>query len=200
MGPGRKGKGRKLMHESARAEDARMGSLAVQGEHSRCRFWRRERGQVMVEFALIAPLFLTIVIGIIQFGLALNYWLDIQRISNQGARWAVVNSWPACPRSSANTLAPHPGDGCNGAAASPNTLQQYLFEEHGSSGENPTIGICFPSGTSEIGDPVRVIVAQPFRLLALVPSPKIILKAQATMRLEQEPGRYAANLTQAQCG
>ena len=33
-----------------------------------------------------------IVVGVIQFGVALNFWLDMQRIANQGARWAVVNS------------------------------------------------------------------------------------------------------------
>ena len=55
----------------------------------------RERGQALVEFALIAPLFLLVVVGIIQFGIGLNYWLDLNRIANQGARWAVVNCNPA---------------------------------------------------------------------------------------------------------
>ena len=47
----------------------------------------------MVEFALILFPLLIIVAGIIQFGIALNYWLDMQRIANQGARWAAVNCW-----------------------------------------------------------------------------------------------------------
>ena len=51
----------------------------------------RESGQAMVEFALILFPLLLLVVGIIQFGIALNYWLDMQRIANQGARWAVVN-------------------------------------------------------------------------------------------------------------
>ena len=55
----------------------------------------RESGQAMVEFALILFPLLLIVAGIIQFGIALNYWLDMQRIANQGARWAAVN----CTRS-----------------------------------------------------------------------------------------------------
>ena len=56
----------------------------------------RERGQALVEFALIAPLFLVIVVGIIQFGIGLNYWLDLNRIANQGARWGVVDKYPDC--------------------------------------------------------------------------------------------------------
>ena len=63
----------------------------------------RESGQAMVEFALILFPLLLLVAGIIQFGIGLNYWLDMQRIANQGARWAAVNNWPPdCPRGSAS--------------------------------------------------------------------------------------------------
>ena len=51
----------------------------------------RESGQAMVEFALILFPLLLLVAGIIQFGIGLNYWLDMKRIANQGARWAAVN-------------------------------------------------------------------------------------------------------------
>ena len=50
----------------------------------------------MVEFALILFPLLLIVAGIIQFGIALNYWLDMQRIANQGARWAAVELHAVC--------------------------------------------------------------------------------------------------------
>ena len=59
-----------------------------------------ESGQAMVEFALILFPLLLIVVGVIQFGIGLNYWLDMQRIANQGARWASVNCGPAERRSS----------------------------------------------------------------------------------------------------
>ena len=55
-----------------------------------------ENGQAMVEFALILFPLLILVVGIIQFGIGLNYWLDMNRLSNQGARWAVVNGYPGC--------------------------------------------------------------------------------------------------------
>ena len=78
-----------------------------------------ERGQATVEFALILIPLLIIVVGVIQFGIALNFWLDEQRIANQGARFAVVNSWPGCPRSEPVPLG---GANCTGT----NTLQAYL--------------------------------------------------------------------------
>jgi len=54
----------------------------------------RESGQATVEFALILFPLLILVGGIIYFGIGLHYWLDAQRIANQGARWAAVNNWP----------------------------------------------------------------------------------------------------------
>ena len=59
----------------------------------------------MVEFALILFPLLMLVAGIIQFGIGLNYWLDMQRIANQGARWAAVNNWPGCSRTAAANTA-----------------------------------------------------------------------------------------------
>ena len=63
-------------------------------EHTGARRRRKdgERGQAMVEFALILFPLLILVAGIIQFGIGLNYWLDANRIANQGARFAVVCS------------------------------------------------------------------------------------------------------------
>ena len=55
----------------------------------------RESGQATTEFALILLPLLLLVSGIIWFGIGLNFWLDMQRIANQGARWAVVNCGPA---------------------------------------------------------------------------------------------------------
>ena len=59
----------------------------------------RESGQATIEFALIFIPLMMVVGGIIYFGIGLNYWLDMNRVANQGARWAAVNNWPPqCPR------------------------------------------------------------------------------------------------------
>jgi TadE-like protein len=155
------------------------------GGSGRVRGSERERGQALVEFALILPLFLMLVVGVIQFAVGLNFWLDMQRIANQGARWAVVNEYPGCPRSGPN------------APCTP-TLQQYLASERVAKGENLDVRVCFP-GASTVGNPVKVIVKQPYNFLSVVTfflpgnSLSFDLTADATMRLEQEPGRYAAN-------
>jgi hypothetical protein len=133
-----------------------------------------ERGQALVEFALIAPLFLIIVVGIIQFGIGLNYWLDLNRIANQGARWAAVDKYP----------------NCNGVPSSPGcvtpTLVSYLESEPVSGGLQPTAAICFES-TGTVGQPVTVRVETPFTFLPILDLGTVTLRGKATMRIEQVP-------------
>ena len=108
----------------------------------------------MVEFALILFPLLLIVAGIIQFGIALNYWLDMQRIANQGARWAAVN----CTRSATTPPSYNP---CN-----PN-LQTTLRQQALTNGlqQSVCVAITFPSGTALKGDPVKVSLKTPFKLV-----------------------------------
>lgn len=135
-----------------------------------------ESGQATTEFALILFPLLILVAGIIQFGIALNFWLDMQRIANQGARWAAVNNWPPdCPRGASS-------------CGSPNTLQETLERQVLSAGlkGNVTIEVCFPNaGSKIIGDPVKVHLEAPFTFVPLLNIGTITLGADATMRLEQ---------------
>ncbi len=154
----------------------RRAPLRVRGAHRSGRWRGGERGQAMVEFALVAPVFLLLVAGIIQFGVGLNYWLDLQRIANQGARWAAVNC--------GNT-----GGGFN--PCSP-TLKDYLEQEELSAGNDASAFICYeavtgPGGTATIGDPVTVELTTPFTFVPIVGLGTIDLKARTTMRLEQRP-------------
>jgi len=135
----------------------------------------RESGQATVEFALILIPLLLLVVGIIQFGIALNYWLDMQRIANQGARWAAVNNWPPdCPRGSTT-------------CASPNTLQEKLKREILTRGlsSSTVIKVCFPDGSKGTGHPVKISLQSPFTFRAIMQLGTINLGANATMRLEQ---------------
>ena len=53
-----------------------------------------ERGQAMVEFALVLPLLLLLIFGIFDFGRAINYWIDATHMSNEAARYAAVGNTP----------------------------------------------------------------------------------------------------------
>ncbi len=58
---------------------------------------RSERGQSLVEFALVAPLLLLILFGIVQFGIAFKNSITIADAARAGARTAAVNRTAADP-------------------------------------------------------------------------------------------------------
>ena len=168
----------------------------------------RESGQAMVEFALILIPLLIVVGGIIYFGIGLNYWLDMNRVANQGARWAAVDNWPAqcartetsCTTTSYSSCNSTTGVLKNGSKA---TLQNVLYcsLRHSTPSNclpNLTVAtcvtICYPGKTPggattddpSIGDPVQVKVTAPYKFW-FFNSMRITLTARATMRLEQKP-------------
>jgi len=146
-----------------------------------------ESGQATVEFALILIPLLILVVGVIQFGIALNFWIDEQRIANQGARFAVVNSWPGCPRSEPVPLV---GANCTGT----NTLQAYLGKQAVSQGlkGSMSINVCYPddgdptTSVGTVGTPVRVSLDSPYQFRAIMKLGTLNLSGRATMRLEQD--------------
>jgi TadE-like protein len=175
MGPTRgSARNRGLRFESTNADKRWMNSSSEDHSAQAGVGRSRERGQALVEFALIAPLFLLIVVGIIQFGIGLNYWLDLNRIANQGARWAVVDKWPDC------TSDP----GC--------TLIEHLEMQAVSGGLDPVVTICFENGET-VGEPVTVRASHRFNFLAIMDLAPITLRGRATMRIEQPPTDLSAD-------
>ncbi len=150
----------------------------------------------MVEFALILFPLLLLVAGIIQFGIALNFWLDSNRIANQGARWAVVNSWPGCARTAAaDSCTAVPPQNCT--PMPPNvSLAGYLRCEAISNGlrNSVRVEVCYPNDgdptDGQVGTPVRVRLESDFEWLPLIGGaagrPTLQLRGEATMRLEQD--------------
>jgi Flp pilus assembly protein TadG len=55
--------------------------------------WRRERGAVAVEFALVLPILLSLVFGIIQFGFILAQQNALNGAVRTGARYGSVNAF-----------------------------------------------------------------------------------------------------------
>jgi hypothetical protein len=133
--------------------------------------------------------FLLLVAGIIQFGIGLNYWLDMQRIANQGARWAAVNEWPPdCPSTAGPT-------DCDGDPYP--TLQDALVNAAITGGlqKSVSVQVCYPDGTGSQSHPVRVRLQSSFDLLPIVGWGSLKLRADATMRLEQTPSRITGTVS-----
>ena len=152
---------------------------------------RAEEGQAMAELALGICVLLVVVLGIIDFGKAINYWNDDNHLANLGARMAAVGST---------------GSTCGGTNyATSGTLAAYIRCEAGlDSGEltsgGGTNGVqnggaCVQVAVSSatVGQPVTVTVSEQYTWL---PVPKLggvgslgtaNLSGTATMRLEQVP-------------
>jgi Flp pilus assembly protein TadG len=134
---------------------------------------------VAIEFALILPLLLLVLFGIIDFARALNYLNDSNQIAAQGARLAAVNNNPAAPSS----------------------LQSYLSSlgdtaelRGGSDQVTQPITTCIDTPTNvatgtkgKVGDPVRVVTTSKFKLLPIVGVGTMTLKGNAVMRIERIP-------------
>src|SRR2546422_8959953 len=55
-----------------------------------------ERGQALVEFALVLPVLLLVVLGVVKMGIAATSWSDETHLANEAARYAAVNSCSSC--------------------------------------------------------------------------------------------------------
>ncbi|MEX0800455.1 MAG: TadE/TadG family type IV pilus assembly protein [Dehalococcoidia bacterium] len=55
------------------------------------RFWRRgEKGQSLVEFTFLVPIFLILVFAIVDFGMGFHAWISITNGAREGARLGAV--------------------------------------------------------------------------------------------------------------
>jgi Flp pilus assembly protein TadG len=164
---------------------------------------RDERGTAITEFALVLPLLLVLLLGMIDFGKALNYWIDQTHLANEGARWAIVNNNP-------------------GLSAG-KTLQQYILDHadtaelHGDvagtqgTSHAATVAICFYKGsdgtsttTPSVGDTVQVIVKYDYHWLRYLTAqaglgPTSMITGKSAMRLEQVPTKYATTDNTGSC-
>lgn len=134
-----------------------------------CRSHRRKRrGAAAVEFALVAPLFILLVFGMIEFGRMVMVQQVITNASREGARQAVLDG---SSTTDVNT-----------------TVNKYLTSA-GIRGTTITLSPDPPS-TALFGEPVSVTVAVPFSQVSWLPSPmylgKTNLSATATMRRESD--------------
>ncbi|MDQ6836113.1 MAG: pilus assembly protein [Actinomycetota bacterium] len=135
---------------------------------------RQDRGTAMVEFAIVLPVLLLIILGILYFGRYENYSSQETQLVEQGVRWAALNT--------------NPGTG------SGQTLQQYIVAQaqpelrNGSNDvtQSARIWIYQPTGaTYQIGQPIRVCITAVVNFPSPMGTPTATMAQSATMRIEQ---------------
>ena len=76
---------------------------------------RNERGQTMVEFALVVPILCLVLFGILQFGALYNDYVPLTDATRVGARTAAVSKYAAKPAAAAEAAARSSASGLNAA-------------------------------------------------------------------------------------
>ncbi|MBR8346349.1 TadE/TadG family type IV pilus assembly protein [Burkholderia ambifaria] len=115
------------------------------------RHWKTQRGVAVVEFALVLPLLLLILFGIIEFGLLMFDQAVITNASREGARAGIVLKTPKASVSDIQSVVL-------------NYCQSHLISLGGTS--SPTVTV--PSGQGgTFGTPLTVTVTYQFAGLAL---------------------------------
>lgn len=136
---------------------------------------RHDTAQSAVEFAVILPLVVVVILALADFGRALFMYEEAQHAASDGARLAAVNFQPP-----SGTLASY--------------MQQNLtFGElkngtTGAGAQGPgKVCISFPNNDNTRGAPVKVIVSTSFNWIpgGVIPG-NIKIAGGATMRLEQD--------------
>lgn len=122
-----------------------------------------EAGVAMTEFALVLPVFILVIAGLLSFGRVFFYWIEANHLANETARWAVVDRNPFAP----TTLQEHARN------ASSTEFQK-----------NVRVCIDFPDGVG-IGQPVRVRVQKPFSLVPILNAGTITIRGTSEMRVER---------------
>jgi len=82
---------------------------------------RGERGAAAVEFALVVPLLLLLVVGIAQFGRAYNISTTLSAAAREGARAMALQNSTTAARTAAQTAAPGLGLSAGQISVTPGT-------------------------------------------------------------------------------
>jgi Flp pilus assembly protein TadG len=131
----------------------------------------REDGQSFVEFTLVLPIALVLILGVVDLGKATSYWLDSSHLANLGARYAVVDGCPGCSPAKATSI--------------PDNIKNQAETDQL---KNATT-VCvedLDGGSWSRGDRIHVTVVSSYEFLSFLKLPSITITGESTMRNEQD--------------
>ena len=135
-----------------------------------------ERGQGVIEFAMVLPLLAILVFVLIDFGKALYYYIDLTHVANEGARIASVSAatLPGGATSLSDYLCGQLGDSAKSelrtGSASTDKAKVTISYDNG--------------GSTNSGDPVTVEVSTSYHWIPWTKLAALKVGGSATMRIE----------------
>jgi TadE-like protein len=133
---------------------------------------KSESGVAVVEFALVLPLLMLVVVVILDFGRALNYWVDTTHLASEGARLAAVDRIP---------------EGTSLQSFIRSQADSGELRDGGSMSVDAPLEVCVTPIGDEVGDAVEVQVRTTYRWIPLlgIDEATTTITGKATMRRER---------------
>ena len=124
------------------------------------RRFRMDEGSALVEFSLIAFMFIILLLSVVEMGRMLLVYTTMANAARAGARYAIVHGGERT------------GTGVNGPSGPGNTAQvQTVVQNFASAGllntSNLTINVTYPNGLNTAGSAVSVTVTYPYDPLVI---------------------------------
>jgi Flp pilus assembly protein TadG len=167
------------------------------------RFAKDTRGTALAELALVLPLLLLLIMGMLDFGKAFNEWIDETHLANEGARLAAVGYLAAGCTTVTNPnvcIAQQIQEGADIAELkSGRTGNAYADAQSAA-----RVCISYPTNPAtnshgQVGDPVQVTVQTTYHwlnyLIKQADFAATPIVGKATMRLERRATTAAAATT-----
>ena len=165
-------------------------------------FVKDTRGTALAELALVLPLLLVLIMGMLDFGKAFNEWIDETHLANEGARLAAVGyvADATCAANPNVCIAQQ----IRGDANIPELKTGRPVTPYAGAQGAARVCISYPTNPATtthglVGDPVQVTVAATYHWLNyLVNQVKFVatpIVGKATMRLERRATDTAAATT-----
>jgi TadE-like protein len=154
---------------------------------------RPTHGQAATELAIVLPIIMLIILGILDFGRAYNYKNDLTNLANQALRYAEVNNCPAG------------GPGCPSISTYVQQTADSGELQHGGSGlgiQSPGVQItfCLPAGSSgAVGDPLQATASANYQWLPFLGFGTTAIRSTAIGRIEVAPDGSAPTYSAPSC-
>jgi hypothetical protein len=155
---------------------------------------RSSRGQAMVEFALVAPVFFVLLFAVIEAGRFVLYYQTLANATREGARYAIVHGANSarlglCPSGPMATGSPYPPCDLDGTRVV-NRVADAAFGLMGPAGKGITCGnrLCVDNtaitmwpNKNGYGERVVVHASYNYTTLIPIPLPPITISAESTL-------------------
>ncbi len=138
-----------------------------------------ERGTALVEMAIVLPVLMMIIMGVLYFGRYLSYQNSQTHMAEMAVRWAAVNVNPGSGTLQAYVVQQAPAELQSGSSDVTTPVHVYLYYPTGSAGG--------------VGSAVRACVTSTVKFVPIIGVGSTQVTATATMRVEQTATNWTAD-------